>query len=210
MADFGQLVSGFRIFKSTTYNEIKDSIGHVVRQGIKPKTLFVSCSDLRISPDTIFSNNPGESFVFRNMGSLIPPYESEGAHSIIAAIEYAVKDLQIESIVVLGHSNCDSVKMLMNEGAGEEYGKAMHDWLELGADARDAVANDLSDKSDEEKEAACEEEIILVSLRNLLTYPFVNEKIQDDSLKIYGWHFDIEGGELKGFNPETKYFESIG
>ena len=216
MSDFGSLISGFRVFKATTYQEQKEIAGHLIRQGVKPSTLFITCSDLRISPDMIFSSNPGELFVLRNVAALVPSYDSIGSNSIVAAIEYAVIALSVESIVVLGHAKCDSIKLLMDS---DEIGhstlsvkntKAMKSWLSVANDAKKVINDELKDKTQEEKEHACEQESILVSLRNLITYPFIEERLNDDSLKLYGWHFDIEKGSLFGFDPETKFFEPIG
>jgi carbonic anhydrase len=214
MADFGKLVSGFRIFKATKYAEQKDVIGHLIRQGVKAKTLFITCSDLRIGPDVIFSSNPGDFFVVRNLAALVPTFESDHASGSIAAIEYAVLKLNVENIVVLGHANCDGIKALMagdkqNDGS-ENHSSAMLNWLSIAKDAKDAVNTQLANKTDEEKEEACQFESILVSLKHLITYPFINERINDDRLKIYGWHFNINNGTLLAFNPESKYFDPIG
>lgn len=212
MSDFGHLISGFRIFRATKHTEQRDVIKHLVRQGVKPKTMFITCSDLRISPDTIFNSNPGDFFVFRNMAALIPPYEASGANGVIAGIEYAVCNLEVENIIVLGHANCDAIKELMSDGdsANEDENDPIKTWLSIAEEAKDVVIKDLKKKTQEEKEASCEQESILVSLKNLITYPFIEQKIADDSLKIYGWHFDIESGELLAFNPETKFFDPIG
>ena len=211
MSDYNKLMGGFKAFKATVYNEKKDALGHVFKLGIKPTTLFITCCDLKISPDTIFSGNPGELYVFRNMAAIVPPYSEEGANAngIVAAIEYGVKNLAVENVVVLGHAKCDGIKLLMSDDDESKNSSAMKGWLEIAEEARDAVKNELADKTIEEQESACEHETILVSLKNLLTYPFVEERIKNNQLKIYGWHFNIESGELMAFDPETKFFELV-
>lgn len=219
MADFGKLISGFRVFKATVYPEKKEILTHMIRQGIKSKTLFISCSDLRLSPDVIFSCNPGELYVCRNVGALIPEYTKKTASGIIATIEYGVNILEVENIVVMGHTNCDGIKLLMsedfsenseNEESNSRKTHAMRDWLSIAAEAKAAVKKELKGKSEEEQEVACQHESILVSLKHLLTYPFVEDRIQAGKLNIYGWHLDMESGVLLGFDPETKFFDPIG
>ena len=85
----------------------------------------------------------------------------------------------------------------------------MKDWLAIAARAKDIVMNSLQDKTQEEKEIACQREIVLLSLNNLLTYDFIKERVEDDSLKLYGWHFDLVEGQLMGFDPETRFFDPI-
>ena len=211
MADFGKLISGYRVFKATTFQEQKEVIKHTLRQGVKPTTLFITSSELRISPDNIFSCNPGELYVCRNIGALIPEYSNEKAGGIIAAIEYGVKVLNVENIVVLGHSNCDAIKQLMSDDDSAIQGTtAIKDWLSIASEARDSVKKALKNKTPEEQLHACEQESILVSLKNLLTYPFIVERIENGDIDIYGWHFDIETGTLMAFDPETKFFDPIG
>ena len=171
---------------------------------------------MRISPDTIFNGNPGEFFVYRNIGGFVPEYDHEGVNSIVAGIEYAVVALEVETIVVLGHIKSDSVKMLMdcptlNENTLKvKESDEMKSWLSVAEEAKQAVLNELSDKTQEEKEAACEQEVIILSLKNLLTYPFIQEKVEQDKINLFGWHFNIETGDLLAFNPETGYFDPIG
>lgn len=216
MADYGSLISGFRVFKATTFPAQRDIAVHLMRQGEKPKTLFITCSDLRISPEVIFSSQPGAFFVLKNIAALVPPYGVTNANGAMSAIEYAVVALKVESIIVLGHSKCDSIKLLMDsEDVSESIlsvkkSASVQDWLAIGYAAKDAVNNEMANKSSLEKECACEKEAILVSVKNLLTFPFILERIEDETLKIYGWHFNIENGQLEGFNPVTKFFDPIG
>jgi carbonic anhydrase len=216
MTDFGGLISGFRVFKATTFPEQRDIAGHLIRQGVKPTTLIITCSDLRISPESIFSSRPGDLFTLRNIAGLVPQYGVTNASSMISAIEYAVMALNVESIVVLGHAKCDSIKLLMGSDDVSESvvnvrkSKNIQDWLAIADAAKEAVNKQMANQDILEREGACEKESILVSIKNLLTFPFVLQKIEDGTLKIYGWHFNIESGQLQGFNPVTKFFDPIG
>tara|TARA_B100001564_G_C20600539_1_gene652488 strand:- start:475 stop:1104 length:630 start_codon:yes stop_codon:yes gene_type:complete len=208
MTSIGGLISGYRVFKATEYQKYKDVIGHVVELGQKPKTLVVACCDMRLAPGRIVSANPGDLYVIRNIGGLVPPFDPNGKNSTIAAIEYAVRHLQVENIIVMGHNNCDAMKLLM-EGGDALGSQSMEHWLAIANEARDAVNNQLAGKSSQEKEWACGQESILVSLRNLISYPWIEEGIKADSVKIYGWQYDIVSGQLYGFDPIAGVFDVI-
>ena len=214
MSNYGTLVDGFKVFKATTFEEHKDVVKHLIQLGEKPSTLFITCSDMRVSPDIIFSSKPGDFYICRNVAALVPPHGTKNVNGVLSAIEYAVTGLQVDTIVVLGHANCDGVKLLMDSEVNENNEKvrqseAMSDWLSIAARAKDIVMNSLHDKPQEEKEHACQQETVLLSLNNLLTYDFIKERVEEESLKLYGWHFDIVKGELLGFDPETKFFDPI-
>ncbi len=211
MPDIGKMVSGFRVFKSTTFPEQQDIIRHFIDQGQKPTTMFISCVDLRIPPAMLFATNPGELYVVNNIGGLVPKYNSTGVHGITAAIEYAVTGLEVENIVVLGHAKCNSIKMMMSDEFDKTDGlsESMRTWLSIASEARDAVKAEMSESSIEEQQAACESESLVISLRNLMTYPYIAQRMEEDKLNIFGWHFNIEEGEIMAFDPDTGFFEPI-
>lgn len=212
MPDIGKLVSGFRVFKSTTFQKQKDVIQHLVEQGQKPSTMIISCSDIRLAPAEIFATNPGELYIVTNIGGLVPKYSTSGIHGIMAAIEYAVKTIEVQNIIILGHAKCDGIKMMMSDKfAAEKNGlsESMKTWLSVANEAREAVKKQMAEKSEEEQQASCEHESIIISLRNLMTYPYVTERMAQNKLNIFGWHFDIETGDIMAFNPDTSFFEAI-
>ncbi len=212
MPDIGKLVSGFRVFKSTTFQKQKDVIQHLVEQGQKPSTMIISCSDIRLAPAEIFATNPGELYIVNNIGGLVPKYSTSGIHGIMAAIEYAVKTIEVQNIVILGHAKCDGIKMMMSDKFFAEkngLSESMKTWLSVASEAREAVKKQMAEKSEEEQQASCEHESIIISLRNLMTYPYVTERMAQNKLNIFGWHFDIETGEIMAFNPDTSFFEAI-
>ena len=213
MPDIGKLISGFRVFKATTFEQQKDIISHLMIQGQKPTTMVISCVDLRIAPADLFATNPGELYVVNNIGGLVPKYDSEGVHGILAAIEYAVNDLEVENIIVLGHKKCESIKMMMSDKFASEtdgLSKSMKAWLAIASEAREVVKKELHDKSEEEQQSACEHESIVISLRNLMGYPYVAERVNQGKLKILGWQSNIvETGTIMSFDPDTGFFEHI-
>ncbi|MBU6338632.1 MAG: hypothetical protein KGQ36_01480 [Rickettsiales bacterium] len=210
MPDITKLVNGFRIFKSTTFAQKKDVIKHLVAQEQKPTTLVISCVDLRMAPSEIFATNPGELYVINNIGALVPKYDAGGIHGIMAAIEYAVKDLQVQNIIVLGHAKCDSIKMMMSDKyADKKLSESMQKWLSVAEAAREAVKKQLADKNSDEQQASCERESLVVSFKNLMEYPYIAERMKKNNLQIFGLHFDIEDGDIMSFNAGNGFFESI-
>lgn len=212
MSDIGKLISGFRVFKATTFQKQKDIIHHLIEQGQKPTTMVISCADIRIAPAEIFAVNPGELYIVSNVGGLVPRYDVNGIHGILAAIEYAVNEVQVENIIVLGHAKCNSIKMMMSEKSSVAKGglsESMKTWLSVAAEARDAVKKEMAGKSEEEQQTSCERESLIISMRNLMSYPYVKKRMAENKLNIFGWHFDIETGEIMAFDPDTKFFEPI-
>ncbi len=211
MSSVGKLVSGFRVFKSTTFQQKKDIIHHLIEQGQKPTTLVISCADLRLAPAEIFATNPGELYVINNVGGIVPKHDSSGVHGILSAIEYAVTILEVENVIVLGHAKCDSIKMMLSEKSfsGKNISESMKSWLSVASQARDAVKKELSEKSEEEQCNACETESLIISLRNLTGYPYIAKRLKESKINIHAWHFNIETGEIMAFDHNTKFFEPI-
>lgn len=223
MPSISKMIDGYRVFKSTTYPQHKDLIEHIIRLREKPKTLVITSCSLRIAPDTIFGCNPGDLYVIRNVAGLVPSYDSGVVDGTIAAIEYAIQSLQVENIFILGHAHCDGIELLMNEDDNakrqrqkelEEQGKSKEDdpmrcWLNIAKEARDAVKRELPNATEEEQERSCEQESILVSMKNLIGYPWVDELLNEGKLMLYGCHFNIESGQLNVFNPDTRFFELV-
>ncbi|MFT5703004.1 MAG: carbonic anhydrase [Rickettsiales bacterium] len=210
MPNVTKLLSGFRVFKSTGYETKKEVIKHLVIQDHKPSTMVISCVDLRIAPSEIFSTNPGDLYVVNNIGGLVPRYSADGVHGILAAIEHAVNNLEVENIIVLGHSKCDSIKTMLSDKFISKKGlsESMIIWLSIAQEARDAVKNELADQP-EKQQVACEHESLVISLRHLLTYPYIKKRLSAKKLNIFAWHFDIETGDLSIFNPDNGHFESL-
>jgi carbonic anhydrase len=212
MSNIGKLISGFRVFKSTTFHQKQDMIQHLIEQDQKPTTMVISCADIRLAPAEMFAANPGELYIINNIGGLVPKYDTQGIHGILAAIEYAVTILEVENIIVLGHAKCSGIKMMMSEeftAKNSKLSESMRTWLSVASEARDIVKKQMSDKSAEEQQASCEQESLVISLRNLMTYPYIAKRMRENKLNIFGWHFNIESGEIMAFDPDTKFFEPI-
>jgi len=212
MTDINRLFSGYRTFKATTFEQKRDIIRHLVELNQKPSTLVISSCDLPISPSEIFSANPGEFFILNNIGGMVPKYKTEGISGILSALEYAVVNLQVETILVLNNAKCTSTELIMSDdfvAFKSKMSDTMKTWLSIASEARDVVKKQLKNSTPEEQADAFEKETLIISLNNLLTYPYIKERISKNKLKIFGWQFNIETGTIHAFNSQSGIFEPI-
>ena len=201
------LIDGVIKFRKEDFERDKEFFMGL-KDGQKPHTFYVGCSDSRIVPNLITKTLPGELFVVRNIANVIPPAnQNEGTLKCTAAVlEYAVKYLEVENILVCGHSNCGGLKALFYPEEKLNELPFVKNWLNLIWDLRDKV-KDIKDIKLREWEI--EQLNVVKQLQNLLTYDFVREKVEEGKLKLYGWYYIIESGEVYNYNFETKEFELI-
>ena len=143
---------------------------------------------------------------------MVPKYKTEGISGILSALEYAVVNLGVESILVLNNARCTSTKIIMSDDFVAFKGKvsdSMKTWLSIASEAREVVKKQLKDKTIEEQESAFEKESLVISLNNLLSYPYIKERLSKNKLKIFGWQFDVETGDIYAFNTQNGTFELI-
>jgi carbonic anhydrase len=176
----------------------------------KPHTLFIGCSDSRVVPNLITGTAPGELFIVRNVANIVPPYRSTEEYvSTTSAVEYAVLSLGVDTIVVCGHSNCGGCAALNKPAEEMAHLPHVRKWLEVSAEVRGRVDRLMTGDTPEEREWLTEQVNVLVQMKNLLTYPYIRERYERDELKIFGWHYLIETGEIYNFNDATQLFELI-
>ena len=194
-------MSGRYVAESGRYRDL-------AREGQTPETMVIACCDSRSAPEAIFDAGPGELFVLRNVGNLVPPYEPDGEfHSTSAALEFAVQSLKVRNIVVMGHGRCGGISAALNTGSaplspGDFIGK----WMSLIAPAAETVsASTLMTAS--ERQTALERISIRYSIANLRTFPCVNILEGKGRLSLHGAWFDISTGELWVMNKDTGDFE---
>lgn len=170
----------------------------LVREGQKPKILMVSCSDSRVDPSTIFAVEPGEIFMVRNVAALVPPCGTDEALSGTgAALEFGIVHLGVEHVVVLGHAHCGGIEALLRgtETAGGEA-DFIGSWLSCMRGVRDRVMKELPHASRVELVRALEYETVRQSVRNLMTFRWIEERVRAGKLSLHGWRFDIAEGAL--------------
>lgn len=207
MKDIERFIAGFRRFQEKYFSEDLD-LFEQLRQGQSPKTLIVACADSRVDPTLLTGAEPGDVFVVRNVANLVPPYEPCGSFaSVPAALEFGVLSLEVEHIIVLGHAKCGGIHALMH-GAGpsdEFIGK----WVGIAQRARERVLAELPAKPPALQARACEQASILVSLENLMTYPWIAQRVAAGAMHLHGWYFDIAQGALLRYNPARNAFDPI-
>jgi len=208
MKDIAQFLSGFKSFQQT-YFCAENTFFADLKKGQSPKAVVIACSDARVDPAILMGCEPGDIFVVRNVANLVPPYEAaDGHHGVSAALEYAVRILNVEHIIVLGHSFCGGIKALMSPNR-KHLGEFIAPWVDIAGQARRSIEAEFGGKPDAVKCRACELASILVSIDNLLTFSWISEKVAAQALYVHGWYFDMESGELLSYLPETKSFETI-
>ncbi len=204
------LVEGFQRFREQHFERNDSLYQQLVKEGQTPKTLVVACCDSRVDPALVLDCEPGDLFVIRNVANLVPPSESRaGHHGTTAAIEYAIRILKVEHIIVLGHAHCGGINTLVKTGGVSNPDSYMADWMCLAESARASVMAEMPDATPEQQMRACEQRAILVSLHNLMTFPWVRIHVEIGALTLHGWYFDIEHGQLLRFNAEMNRFETL-
>lgn len=202
-----QLIQGFARFRGAHFSTADVMYRNLVEQGQTPKFLIVGCCDSRVDPALIFDCAPGDLFVIRNVANLVPPAEGRaGHHGTTAALEYGVRNLGVEHIIVLGHAQCGGIQTLMNTGGAGDPDSFIDDWMKLAEAARASVVRDFPGAEAEHCQRECEQRAILVSLQNLHTFPWVNQRIAQGTLTLHGWYFDIQQGQLLGYDAGTQSF----
>ena len=187
------LIDGYRRFRAETWPRERARFEELAARGQRPNTMVIACSDSRVDPQMIFSAGPGELFVLRNVANLVPPYMPDALfHGTSAAVEFAVRVLKVERIVVMGHALCGGIRAVL-EGTPPEASDFVAGWIRIAERAR-AVAL-RCDVPDQRQEAA-EHEAVRISLDNLMTFPWVAEAVAAGSLSLHGAHFGVATGRL--------------
>jgi carbonic anhydrase len=202
------LTDRFRRFKHRIYFPNADQYEELATYGQSPEIMMVSCCDSRVDPETIFNAIPGELFVVRNVANLIPPFETGGRfHGVSASIEFAVLNLRVKHIVVLGHSGCGGIKAALNQSAMiQTEAMFISKWMSMLDDARLSVLASKQSASLGEQLQILELEGIKTSLKNLRTFPFVREREDKGKVNLHGAHFDIKTGTLSVLNHSRGEF----
>ena len=204
-----QLIAGFQRFRDRALADGNAQFRELVEFGQAPSTLVVGCCDSRVDPALILDCAPGDLFVIRNVANLVPPAENQGHyHGTSAALEFGVCNLAVQHIIVLGHAQCGGIHALLEGGvAGDD--SFIAEWMSIAETARVRIEQEHSGASSKERHRACEQQAILVSLNNLMTFPWIRERVEQGRLALHGWYFDIERGELLGYNTAESRFETL-
>jgi carbonic anhydrase len=175
----------------------------------EPEILFITCSDSRIDPNLVTQSSPGELFIVRNIGNMVPPASAAPVNKgAAAALEYAVKVLKVPDIIVCGHSNCGAMNALLEPELLDNL-PHMKSWLKLAVPLRKMVDHVFPNIPDSERHLVAAQENVLLQLKNLESYQFISEALAEERLHIHGWYYDIGAGTISSYNPDTDRFEQI-
>lgn len=204
-----RLFRGIRNFSAKEFNEHRE-LYEDLRREQKPHTLFIGCSDSRVLPGKMLDVLPGELFMIRNVANIVPPSEEAESHqAVVASLEYAIHVLEVENIIICGHSNCGGCKALSK--TKEEMALLPHtfEWLDFARPAFDQVEAYKHNHTHEEVERFIEQENIIAQMNHLRTYDYIKEKHDQGKLNIYGWYYDIGDGKFFNYNNATQTFELV-
>lgn len=197
MTDFADLLEGYQRFRDIGWARERERWAEL-SEGQSPRVMVIACSDSRVDPAQIFDTSPGEVFVVRNVANLVPPFESGGGrHGVSAALEFAVTQLEVGEIVVMGHGACGGVHASLSrrfEHAAPGEGGFIAHWMDLLEEARDRI--EAMYGTGPEAIRALEMETVRVSIANLRTFPFVPQREAAGTLRIHGAYFAIADGQL--------------
>lgn len=204
-----RLIEGFARFRERHYARDDALFRELVEQGQTPRILVVACCDARVDPALVLDCAPGDLFVIRNVANLIPPAENQGHyHGTSAALEFGVRKLNVGHVIVLGHAQCGGIHALLESDMQKEAA-FLSEWMGIAAAAREQVNREFSEAGSAARQRACEQQAILVSLNNLMTFAWIRERVEQGALALHGWYFDIERGELLGYNAAARQFEVL-
>ncbi len=196
-----QLHSNYEQFYNKQFLKNKDLFNSLFEKGQKPKIMVISCCDSRVVPELIFDSKPGELFVFRNIANLIPSYDEECQsffQGIGAALEFAVNQLQVRHIIILGHQSCSGLEFFLKTRPTDYTSSFITNWI--------SQINDNTDNKSRIQNRELEYLSVEYSLNNLSTYPFIQCGIKSKTLNLHGAYFSISDGMLLIKNPESGQF----
>lgn len=198
-----KLIKGLHLFQSEiflSHKELFERLAH----GQNPDALFITCADSRINPNLITQTNPGDLFILRNAGNIIPPYgAANGGEG--ATIEFAVAALGVKDIILCGHSHCGAIKGLLHPETLTDL-PTVSTWLSHAEATRRTVKENYPGLNDEQLLNVAIQENVLVQLENLRTHPTIAARLSRGQLNLHGWIYKIETGEVFSYQPEEGQF----
>lgn len=203
-------LDGYKRFRKEYFKDNKKLFNDLIL-GQKPHSMIITCSDSRVAPVKILSGVPGEFFIARNIGNIVPPYETtKGATQ--SAIEYAINVLQVESIIILGHSECGACKHLYHKKTEDEkHIELSHvdEWLTFAYPAKHNAILECIHNPEKNRAEITEKNNIQLSIQRLMTYPYVVEALENRTLEIHGWWYNIGTGDLESYDYSDRIFKKI-
>lgn len=204
-----RLKNGYLKFKE---NYMKDqALVKKLAEGQQPAYMIIACADSRVDPCTVLSLEPGEAFVLRNIGNMVPPYTVSSCSSAAAAMEFAVLHLKVKHLVVIGHSRCGAIRALMGieEDGSNKFSEFIEDWVLISKGASKKVKNIHQSAAFQDQCASCEKEVVNYSLWNCLSYPFVREKMVLGELTLHGGYYDFVNNAFESWSLDVSSISKV-
>lgn len=216
MDAYEELIEGYKVFRAEYLERKFEAYRDWASKGQNPRTLIIGCSDSRVNPAILTHAGLGEIFVVNNVANIVPPYEKGESHhkSLGAAIQYAVNHIKVEHIIVMGHSGCGGIAVLMTDDPTSRFDAGdddyIGDWVNILAPAKEAVRENCGPEDDpEDCLRLAEMEGALASIRNLAGYPWVRHAVSERKLTLHAWYFHIDSGELLSYRPDEGCFRRL-
>jgi carbonic anhydrase len=204
-----QLYKGIHQFQSTYFRNESEFFKRL-SQGQHPDVLFITCADSRVDPNLVTQSRPGELFIVRNVGNIVPPCNAiKDKNSVAAALEFAVLGLKVRDIIVCGHSNCGAMELLQKHEGFFLDMPHLKEWIAVAEPLRRILGKHYPDVQGEARARTMERENVLLQIRNLESYPFVERALERGVLKLHGWYYDIGTGQITSYVPDTDRFENV-
>ncbi|HYQ05022.1 MAG TPA: carbonic anhydrase [Polyangiaceae bacterium] len=201
-----KLVKGIHTFQRGFFASHRDLFKQLAEAGQQPETLFITCSDSRVDPNLITNSQPGELFIVRNVGNVVPTRDLPGGTA--AAIQYAVEVLNVENIILCGHTQCGALKAILDP-ASVTHLEYVSRWVKSTISVKNVIEEKYAHLEGEAKLTAAIQENVLAQIEHLREYPFVAERMDAGKLHVNGWVFDVGRGEVFDYDPEYGEFLSL-
>jgi carbonic anhydrase len=198
-----KLLEGLHRFQTAVYPTKREALERLA-EGQKPATLFITCGDSRIVPDLILQTDPGELFICRNAGNIVPPY-GELHGGVSATIEYAVAALQVKNVIICGHTRCGAMDGVLHPEKVAAL-PTVKSWVGHAESARRIVRENYPDLTGDALLERTAEENVLAQLDHIRTHPSVAVRLARGDLGLYGWMYDIKAGTMRAYDPESGAF----
>ncbi|MBJ7263312.1 MAG: carbonic anhydrase [Burkholderiaceae bacterium] len=201
-----RLHQGYQSFLNSRFPSERSRYKALGELGQEPEIMVIGCCDSRVSPEAIFDMGPGELFVARNVANLVPPYEpnTDSYHGVSAAIEFAVNGLNVKHIVVMGHASCGGIKAFYDSAEPLARGDFIGKWMSQIAPVAEKLDRTHGDRASQLRQL--EWDVVAHSLSNLMTFPYIRQRVKAGTLQLHGTYFGVATGLLFVRDPKTGAF----
>ena len=205
-----KIVDGYKEFKKEYFQEKNHEFKELVDNGQKPKILVIACSDSRVDPAIVTNSKPGDLFVIRNVANLVPPYEPDnGYHGTSAALEFGVCMLKVEHIIIFGHTQCGGINSIISPDNPTQPMPFIKNWMQIARPTCLSAIETNPNLNQEKLGEVCGQHSLINSLKNLKTFPWINEKVAEGTLSLHAWNFDLPTGTIQVYKEDMETFSTL-